>query len=143
MPRIVDLSIFLRSSLNSFTFDPPLSNSFSFQQLTISKIHTRLYSAPMLCLEKDQCHHPALRQVVSTWTLCGGWLAPRRANEGYTTETAVSTRLVCQAYHRHPGRTTCRPPCLNSLTPDARRGEPLCPGDTDVPFLNASNAAPG
>src|SRR6266700_3188428 len=83
--------------------------------------HSRLF-----CHSKDRCT-PTLRQVVSTWTLCGGRLAPRRANERYTAEPAVCARLVCQAYHRHPGRTTCRPPCLNSLTPDAHRAGPLHP----------------
>src|SRR5712692_7214799 len=70
---------------------------------------------------------PTVRQVVSTWTRCGGRLAPRRANERYTAEPTTLARLVCQAYHRHPGCTTCRPHCLNSLTPDAHRAGPLHP----------------
>ena len=53
---------------------------------------------------------PALRRAISTWTLCGGRLAPRRANEGYTAEPAALARLVCQAYHRRPGRTRLSPP---------------------------------
>ena len=60
--------------------------------------------------------------TVSTWTLCGRRLAPRRANEGYTAEPSVRARLVCSAYHRHPGRTANHPPQrLDSLTPDAHR----------------------
>ncbi len=95
----------------------------SFQSLTLSKVHAHVSSAA----QTDRCTHPALRQVVSTWTRCGGRLAPRRANERYTAEPTTLTRLVCQAYHRHPGRTTCRPPCLDSLTPDAHRAGPLHP----------------
>src|SRR6266566_8679136 len=71
---------------------------------------------------------PPCERHVSTWTLCGGRLAPRRANERYTSEPPTLARLVCQAYHRHPGRTTRRPPHgLNSLTPDAHRAGPLHP----------------
>jgi hypothetical protein len=80
--------------------------SFAFQELTLSKVHAHISSAA----QTDRCTHPTLRQVVSTWTLSGGRLAPRRANEGYTAEPTTLARLVCQAYHRHPGRTTCRPP---------------------------------
>jgi len=53
---------------------------------------------------------PPCERRVSTWTLCGGRLAPRRANERYTSEPAMLARLVCQAYHRHPGRTRLSPP---------------------------------
>src|SRR5712692_2182455 len=70
---------------------------------------------------------PTLRRAISTWTSCGGRLAPRRATEGYTAEPAALARLVCRAYHRCPGRMARRPRCLDSLAPDARRaGPPLC-----------------
>jgi len=67
-----------------------------------------------------------LRQAVSTWTSCGGRLAPRRANEGYTAEPPALARLVCQAYHRRPGRTACRPPnaSTRSLWMPAEEGLP-------------------
>ena len=52
---------------------------------------------------------PPCERRVSTWTLCGGRLAPRRANERYTSEPATLARLVCQASHRHPGRTHLSP----------------------------------
>jgi hypothetical protein len=81
----------------------------------------------LYCSAHDRCRHPTLRRVVSTWTHCGGRLVPRRATERYTAEPTTLARLGCQAYHRHPGRTTRRPHCLNSLTPDARRAGPLHP----------------
>ena len=37
---------------------------------------------------------PTLRQVVSTWTRCGGRLAPRRANERYTAEPTTLAQLA-------------------------------------------------
>ena len=55
-------------------FDPPV---IFFPKLTLSKILTPSFSHTAV-----RCGSPALRQVVSTWTLCGGRLAPRRANEG-------------------------------------------------------------
>ena len=81
----------------------------------------------LYCYAPDRRIHPTLRRVVSTWTRCGGRLVPRRANERYTAEPATLARLGCQAYHRHPGRTTRRPHGLNSLTPDAHRAGPLHP----------------
>ncbi len=60
--------------------------------------------------DANRCCSPPLRQVVSTWTRCGTRLAPRRAHERYTAEHPACARLVGQAYHRYPGRTTCRPP---------------------------------
>jgi hypothetical protein len=81
----------------------------------------------LCCYAHDRCTHPTLRRVVSTWTLCGGRLVPRRATERYTSEPPAHARLVCQAYHRYPGRTTRRPHCLDSLTPDAHRTGPLHP----------------
>ena len=79
--------------------------SYSFQQLTISKVFSHVCAS----ITKDRCDHPTLRQAISTWTCRGVRLAPRRANEGYTAEPAACARLVCQAYHSCPGRTTCRP----------------------------------
>jgi hypothetical protein len=59
----------------------------------------------------DGCRaRPTARGVVSTWTPCDERLVPRRANEGYTAELPARARLVCQAYHRRPGRTTPRAP---------------------------------
>ncbi len=59
----------------------------------------------------DGCRaRPTARGVVSTWTPCDERLLPRRANEGYTAELPARARLVCQAYHRRPGRTTPRAP---------------------------------
>src|SRR6266704_1954940 len=57
---------------------------------------------------------PTARTAVSTWTRCDGRLLPRRANEGYTAELAAFARLVCQAYHRRPGRTAVRAPCAST-----------------------------
>jgi hypothetical protein len=73
------------------------------------------YQSPKFSLTSVLPHSRSVRpstlgQVVSTWTLCGGRLAPRRANERYTSEPAVCARLVCQAYHRHPGCTRLSPP---------------------------------
>jgi hypothetical protein len=71
---------------------------------------------------------PALRPVASTWTLCGERLAPRRAHERYTAEPAACARLVCQAYHRRPGRATGRPPVprlAHSRCPQSRATPPL------------------
>jgi hypothetical protein len=59
-------------------FDPPV---IFFPTLTRSKILTPSFSHTAV-----RCGSPTLRQVVSTWTCCGGRLAPRRANEGYTAE---------------------------------------------------------
>ena len=53
---------------------------------------------------------PSCDRRVSTWTLCGGRLVPRRANERYTSEPAKLAHLGWQAYHRHPGRTCLSPP---------------------------------
>ena len=69
---------------------------------------------------------PTAWGAVSTWTRCGERLAPRRANEGYTAEPSAHARLVCQAYHRHPGRTAPHAPCAStrSLRMPAERGLP-------------------
>src|SRR6266567_7508760 len=95
----------------------------------------------VLPLEIDGCSPTSLRPVVSTWTLCGGRLAPRRAHERYTAEPAACARLVYQAYHRRPGRTTRRPPGLDSLTPDAHRAGLSTPDHHDSLLPNASTAA--
>ena len=78
----------------------------------------------LFCHAADRCSHPTLRQIVSTWTLCGLRLAPRRANEGYTAEPSALARLVCTAYHRHQGRTACRTPnaSTRSLRMPAEQG---------------------
>ena len=102
-------------------FDHPFVLCF----LLVNALQGSLFS--LCCHASDRCIHSTLRRVVSTWTHCGGRLAPRRANERYTAEPSALARLVCQAYHRHPGSTTCRPHCLNSLTPDAHRAGPLHP----------------
>ena len=60
-------------------FDPP--PVIFFPKLTRSKILTPSFSHTAV-----RCGSPTLRQVVSTWTCCGGRLAPRRAHEGYTAE---------------------------------------------------------
>jgi hypothetical protein len=112
-----------RVILRRNNFDPPSSTSFSLS--TVDALQSSL--SRLFGHTADRCGHPTLRQVVSTWTRCGKRLAPRRANEGYTAEPSALARLVCQAYHRRPGRTTCRPPCLNSLTPGAHRAGPLHP----------------
>src|SRR6266705_2245885 len=85
---------------------------------------------------------PTLRQVVSTWTRCGGRLAPRRANERYTAEPSTLARLVCQAYHRRPGRTTCRPHAsTRSLLMPTEQGLST-PGHHGSILSNAGNVAP-
>jgi hypothetical protein len=63
---------------------------------------------------------PTAWGAVSTWTRCGERLAPRRASEGYTAEPSTHARLVCQAYHRHPGRTA---PHLTSIDFLGKKGE--------------------
>jgi len=71
---------------------------------------------------------PTARRAVSTWTRCDGRLAPRRANEGYTAELPAFARLVCQAYHRRPGRTARRAPVpqlAHSGCPQSRSTSPL------------------
>src|SRR5438105_4605392 len=98
----------------------------------------------VLPLEFDGCSPTSLRPVVSTWTLCGGRLAPRRAHERYTAEPAACARLVCQAYHRHPGRTPCRLPnaSTRSLEMPTERGHST-PAGTGSLLANAHHAAPG
>src|SRR5258708_14517561 len=127
-PKLVNACVILRPN----NFDPPV---IFFPKLTRSNILTPSFSHTAV-----RCGSPTLRQVVSTWTRCGGRLAPRRANEGYTAEPAALARLVCQAYHRRPGRTPCRPQCLDSLTPDASRARPLHPRPQQ---FASSPAAPG
>src|SRR5258708_24045459 len=78
-------------NLRRNNFDPPV---IFFPKLTHSKILTPSFSHTAV-----RCGSPTLRQLVSTWTRCGGRLAPRRANEGYTAEPSALARLVCQAYH--------------------------------------------
>jgi len=112
---LVNACVMLRPN----NFDPPV---IFFPKVTLSKILTPSFSHIAV-----RCGSPTLRQVVCTWTCCGGWLAPRRANEGYTAEPPAPARLLCQAYHSCPGSTTCRPHCLDSLTPDASRAGPLHP----------------
>src|SRR6266581_6881600 len=58
--------------------------------------------------------YPTARGAISTWTRCGERLLPRRANEGYTAEPSAYARLVCQAYHRHPGRMAPHAPCAST-----------------------------
>jgi len=70
---------------------------------------------------------PTCERCVSTWTSCGGRLAPRRANERYTAEPSARARLVCQAYHRRPGRTRLSPPLprlAHSRCPQSRASPP-------------------
>jgi hypothetical protein len=120
LPFCVNACVILRRN----NFDPPFAIALLLS--TVDNLQGSLFR--LFCHSEERYSHPTLRQVISIWTLCGGWLAPRRANEGYTAGTAACARLVCQAYHRCPDRMTCRPlQCLNSLTPDARRGGPLHP----------------
>jgi hypothetical protein len=98
---LVNACVMLRSN----NFDPLVLYLFLLTVDNLQGSRSRL-----CCHAADGCSHPTLRLVVSTWTRCGGRLAPRRANEGYTAEPAALARLVCQAYHRRPGRTPCRPP---------------------------------
>src|SRR5258708_15834636 len=83
-------------NLRRNNFDPPV---IFFPKLTHSKILTPSFSHTAV-----RCGSPTLRQLVSTWTRCGGRLAPRRANEGYTAEPSALARLVCQASHSSPDR---------------------------------------
>src|SRR5260221_10213637 len=122
-------------NLRRNNFDPPV---IFFPTLTHSKILTPSFSHTAV-----RCSSPTLRQIVSTWTRCGGRLAPRRANEGYTAEPSALARLVCQAYHRRPGRTPCRPQCLDSLTPDASRAGPAALDSHKPTLARGSSAAPG
>src|SRR5260221_1597497 len=89
-------------NLRRNNFDPLV---IFFPKLTHSKILTPSFSHTAV-----RCGYPTLRQIVSTWTRCGGRLAPRRANEGYTAEPAALARLVCQAYHRRKGSYALPPP---------------------------------
>src|SRR5438094_10066949 len=113
-----------RVLLRPDNFDPPFS--YPFFRLTGDNLQGSLFG--WCCHTAGECGHSTLRQIVSTWTCCGGRLAPRRANEGYTAEPAACARLVCQAYHSCPGSTICRPlHGLDSLTPDAHRAGPPHP----------------
>ena len=82
---------------------------------------------------------PPCERRVSTWTLCGGRLLPRRANERYTSEPPTLARLVCQAYHRHPGRTRLSPPpaSTRSLLMPTEQGR-----STPSPLQRKSRAVP-
>ena len=70
---------------------------------------------------------PTLRQVVSTWTLCGLRLVPRRANDGYTAELLRALVSVTQPTTGVQVVRPAAPQCLDSLTLDARRTGPLLP----------------
>ncbi len=75
---------------------------------------------------KQRCA-PHLRKVRLHLDTCGGRLAPRRANERYTAEPSALARLVCQAYHRCPGRTRLSPPLpqlAHSWCPQSRASPP-------------------
>src|SRR5450759_4759671 len=86
--------------------------------------------------------HPAAGRT--TWTLCGGRLAPRRANERYTAEPPACARLVSPAYHRRPGSTTCRPPnaSTRSLLMPTEQGLSTPGHSASIP-PNADHLAPG
>ncbi|HET8851778.1 MAG TPA: hypothetical protein VFN02_04570, partial [Ktedonobacteraceae bacterium] len=58
-------------------------------------------------------------------------------------EPAACARLVCQAYHRRPGRTACRLPnaSTRSLQMPTEQGLST-PGHTASILPNACNAAP-
>src|SRR2546421_11196501 len=114
------LRVNARVNLRRNNFDPLL---IFFPMVTTYRVLSSVGSAT----QRINIDPPTLQQVVSTWTCCGGRLAPRRANEGYTAEPSALARLVCQAYHRCPGRTLYRPPCLNSLTQEAHRAGPPRP----------------
>src|SRR5712692_1735199 len=108
-----------RVLLRPDNFDPPV---ISFQRERSPRFSLRL-----ICYPEGRDGHSTLRQVVSTWTCCGGRLAPRRAHAGYTAEPTACARLGGLAYHSYPGSTTCRPHGLDSLTPDAHRAGPPHP----------------
>src|SRR3982074_955198 len=75
---IVNARVLLRPD----NFDPPFS--YPFFRLTGDNLQGSLFG--WCCHTAGACGHSTLRQIVSTWTCCGGRLAPRRANEGYTAE---------------------------------------------------------
>src|SRR5207253_2224638 len=98
-------------------FDPP--PVIFFPKLTRSKILTPSFSHTAV-----RCGSPTLRQVVSTWTCCGGRLAPRRAHEGYTAEPLRALVSSAQPPTAIQVVRPAAPSCLDSLTPDAHRGGP-------------------
>ena len=118
-------------------FDPP--PVIFFPKLTRSKILTPSFSHTAV-----RCGSPTLRQIVSTWTRCGGRLAPRRANEGYTAEPSALARLVCQAYHSVSRSYALPPPnaSTRSLRMPTEQGHSAL--DSHKPTLaHGSSAAPG
>ena len=82
---------------------------------------------------------PPCARRVSTWTLCGGRLVPRRANERYTAEPTGYARLGCQAYHRHPGRTRLSPPAASTRSLQMPAGQRR---STPWPLQRKSRAVP-
>jgi len=128
-------------------FDPPV---IFFPKLTHSKILTPSFSHTAV-----RCGSPTLRQIVSTWTRCGGRLAPRRANEGYTAEPSALARLVCQAYHSVSRSYALPPPnastrslrmpaeqALPPLTPTSRRWPVAAVQRQDKLTHNADHCTP-
>ena len=107
----------------------------SFQALTRFKVPVQI---SLIAQTHDPFPLPCERRV-STWTLYGGRLAPRRANERYTSEPATLARLICQAYHRHPGRTRLSPPpaSTRSLLMPTEQGR-----STPSPVQRKSRAVP-
>src|SRR2546421_1153255 len=123
------LRVNARVNLRRNNFDPLL---IFFPMVTTYRVLSSVGSAT----QRINIDPPTLQQVVSTWTACGGRLAPRRANEGYTAEPSALARLVCQAYHRCPGRTPCRPlmPQLaHSGGPQRRASPPVTTGILSFP----------
>ncbi|SRR6266849_6975142 len=112
-----------RVNLRRNNFDPLVKIHFFSTVDALQSSLSRLFSHTA-----DRCGHPTLRQVVSTWTRCGGRLAPRRANEGYTAEPSALARLVCQAYHS-VSRSYDLPPPLPQLAhsgcPQRRASPPV------------------
>src|SRR6266849_6428696 len=139
-----------RVNLRRNNFDPLVKIHFFSTVDALQSSLSRLFSHTA-----DRCGHPTLRQVVSTWTRCGGRLAPRRANEGYTAEPSALARLVCQAYHSVSRSYALPPPnastrslrmpaeqALPPLTPTSRRWPVAAVQRQDKLTHNADHCTP-
>jgi hypothetical protein len=98
------------------------------------------FSPPLLLpFAVSTCGPTPCDRCVSTWTLGGGGLAPRRANERYTAELSAlvsAAKPTTGVQVVRSGRPLRR---LDSLTPGARRAGPLHPRGRGLLLLPASD----
>ena len=70
---------------------------------------------------------PPCERRVSTWTLCGGRLAPTSEREIYLRACHARSSRLPSLPQANRSYVPFAPSCLNSLTPDAHRAGPLHP----------------